>query len=104
MMDYSMTIPPHSASVVCSSTTMYKFYDDPCTNARAQVINARNRDKTCARALTTRARTIMIDYHIKFHEDPFINARARIVNACAHVFTRVRTFMTCARAFVHESS
>ena len=37
----------------------FKFYEDPCTNMRAQVINARNRDKTCARALTTRARAFM---------------------------------------------
>ena len=37
----------------------FKFYDDPCTNARARVINARNRNKTCAGALTTRARAFM---------------------------------------------
>ena len=37
----------------------FKFYQDPCTNANARVINARNRDKTCTRALTARARAFM---------------------------------------------
>ena len=32
-----------------------KFNKNPCTNARAQVVNARTRDKTCARAFTTLA-------------------------------------------------
>ena len=36
-----------------------KFYEDPCTNARTRGINARNRDKTCAHALTARARAFM---------------------------------------------
>ena len=31
----------------------FKCYEDPCTNACAWVINARNRDKTCTRTLTT---------------------------------------------------
>ena len=34
----------------------FRFHEDPWTNARARVINMRNRDKTCARAFTTRAR------------------------------------------------
>ena len=32
-----------------------KFHSDLCINARARVVNARNRYKTCARAFTTRA-------------------------------------------------
>ena len=36
-----------------------KFHSDLCINARARVVNARNRDKTCARAFTTRARLFM---------------------------------------------
>ena len=36
-----------------------KFHEDPCINARAGVVNARSRDKTCARAFTTRARAFM---------------------------------------------
>ena len=37
----------------------FKFHKNPCTNARAQVVNARTRDKTCARAFTARARAFM---------------------------------------------
>ena len=33
----------------------FKFHGDPCTNARAGVMNAHTRDKMCARALTTLA-------------------------------------------------
>ena len=33
----------------------FKFHKNPCTNARAQVVNARTRDKTCMRAFTARA-------------------------------------------------
>ena len=36
-----------------------KFHSDLCINARARVVNARNRDKTCARAFTTRVCTFM---------------------------------------------
>ena len=36
-----------------------KFHSDLCINARARVVNVRNRDKTCARAFTTRARAFM---------------------------------------------
>ena len=28
----------------------FKFHEDLCTNPRARVVNARTRDKTCARA------------------------------------------------------
>ena len=34
----------------------FKFHEDLFTNARARVVNLRTRDKTCARAFTTRAR------------------------------------------------
>ena len=37
----------------------FKFYDDPFINARARVVNARTRDKSCARVFTTRARAFM---------------------------------------------
>ena len=37
----------------------FKFHKNPCTNARAHVVNARTRDKTCARAFTARARAFM---------------------------------------------
>ena len=37
----------------------FKFHEDPCTNARARAVNARTRDKTCACAFTTRARTFV---------------------------------------------
>ena len=56
----------------------YKFHEDPCTNAHAQVVNARTCDKTCACALIctrifmkflTLAHKIVIDPHIKFHDD-----------------------------------
>ena len=36
-----------------------KFHSDLCINARAQVVNAGNRDKTCARVFTTRVRIFM---------------------------------------------
>ena len=36
-----------------------KFHGYLCTNARARVINAHTRDKTRARAFTTRARSFM---------------------------------------------
>ena len=36
-----------------------EFHEDPCTNARARVVNMRNRDKTCARASTTCALAFM---------------------------------------------
>ena len=35
------------------------FHEDPWTNARVQVVNARTRDKMCMCALTTRARAIV---------------------------------------------
>ena len=34
-------------------TLSFKFHEDPCTNARARVVNARTRDKTCTRAFMT---------------------------------------------------
>ena len=37
----------------------FKFHKNSCTNARVRVINARTRDKTYARAFTTRARAFM---------------------------------------------
>ena len=37
----------------------FKFHGDPWKNARAKVVHARTRDKTCARAFTTRARALM---------------------------------------------
>ena len=37
----------------------FKNHKNPCTNARQQVVNARTRDKTCARAFTARARAFM---------------------------------------------
>ena len=37
----------------------FKFHEDPDSNARARVVNARTRDKTCARAFTTRARAFV---------------------------------------------
>ena len=37
----------------------FKFHKNPCTNARAHVVNAHTRDKTCARAFTARARAFM---------------------------------------------
>ena len=37
----------------------FKFHDNQCTNVRAQVVNARTSDKTCARAFTARARLFM---------------------------------------------
>ena len=37
----------------------FKFHSDVCINARARVVNARNCDKTWARAFTTRARLFM---------------------------------------------
>ena len=37
----------------------FKFHEDPRINARARVINAHTRDKTCARAFTTRVRAYM---------------------------------------------
>ena len=30
-----------------SSELKFKFHDDPCTNARAEVVNTRTYDKTC---------------------------------------------------------
>ena len=35
------------------------FHEDPCTNARAQVLNRCTRDKTCAQAFTARSGAIM---------------------------------------------
>ena len=35
-------------------TLSFKFRKDLCTNACARVVNARTRNKTCARAFTTR--------------------------------------------------
>ena len=35
----------------------FKFH--PCINESARVVNARNRDRTCARAFTTRAQAFM---------------------------------------------
>ena len=37
----------------------FKFHKNPCTNARAQVVNARTRDKTCTRPFTAGARAFM---------------------------------------------
>ena len=43
-----------------------KFHEDSCFNARARVVNARNRDKTYTHAFTTRACAFM-------HESSWIN-------------------------------
>ena len=32
----------------------FKFYEDPNLNARERIVNARTRDKMCARAFTSR--------------------------------------------------
>ena len=40
-------------------TLNFKFREDSCINARARVVNARNREKTCVRAFTTHARGFM---------------------------------------------
>ena len=40
-------------------TLSLKFYEDLCTNERAQVVNTRTRDKMCMRTLATRARAFM---------------------------------------------
>ena len=63
----------------------YKFHEDPCTNAHAQVekiacahVLSRVRGfdscaRICARIfmkLKTLAHKIVIDHHIEFHEDP----------------------------------
>ena len=40
-------------------TLSFKFHEDPCTNARAQVVNACTRDKMCASAFTTHVRSIV---------------------------------------------
>ena len=37
----------------------FKFHEDSCTNARARVVNARTRDKSCVQTLTTHAHTFM---------------------------------------------
>ena len=39
----------------------FKFHENPCTNARTRVINARTRDKTHMHAITTCA-------HVFIHE------------------------------------
>ena len=46
----------------------FKFHGDLCSNARARVVNARTRDKTCTRAFTPRARAFMqvVLYYCKF--------------------------------------
>ena len=38
---------------------IFKCHDDPCTNARAQVVNTHTRDKMCARGFTARARAFI---------------------------------------------
>ena len=40
----------------------FKFHKNPSTTAHAQVINARTRDKTCARAFTALSRAFMHEY------------------------------------------
>ena len=40
----------------------FKFHDDPCINARTQVVNRRTRDKSCARTFTTREGAFMQEY------------------------------------------
>ena len=37
----------------------FKFHEDPWVKVRARVVNARIRNKTCARAFTTRARAFI---------------------------------------------
>ena len=37
----------------------FKFHKNLCTDARAQVVNARTRDKTCARAFTALTRAFI---------------------------------------------
>ena len=49
---------------------------------------------------------VVVNYYLvslsfEFHDDPCINARARVVNTRVHVLSRVRTFTTRARAFLH---
>ena len=41
----------------------FKFYEDPCTNARARVINARTRDKMCTRCLQLVRAHLCTDLH-----------------------------------------
>ena len=40
----------------------FKFHEDQCTYARARVVNVGTRDKTCARAFTTRGRAFMLKF------------------------------------------
>ena len=37
----------------------FKFHDDLCINAHVRVVDARTRDKSCARTFTTRARAFV---------------------------------------------
>ena len=37
----------------------FKYYEDPCLDARTRVANARTREKSCARAFTTQAHAFM---------------------------------------------
>ena len=43
----------------------FKFHEDPCRNASAWVVNARTRDKTCARMFTTCAHACL--QLVRFH-------------------------------------
>ena len=45
----------------------------------------------------------LVSLSFKFFEDSDINARACVVNALAHVLSRMRTLLTCERAFVNGS-
>ena len=84
------------------------FHEDPCINARAQVVNTRAHVLLRVRAFTTRLRAlnanissmkawIFIKFHVvvhyylvswsfEFHEDPWINVRKRVVNALYFVW------------------
>ena len=58
----SDNILPYFKANLCLYQTLplsIKFHEDPCINARARVVSARTRDKTCARTLTTSARAFM---------------------------------------------
>ena len=52
---------------------------------------------------------VVVNYYLvslsfKFYEDTSINGHVTVVNACAYIISRVRAFMTRARAFENESS
>ena len=52
----------------------FKFHDDPDSNARARVVNARTRNKTCARAFTTRLCTDLHKICLEVKREHWIEA------------------------------